>query len=40
MNNEGINPNYKGALRDTVMIRFVGVPNIEELDFYEGYSKL
>lgn len=40
MNNEDMNPNYKGAVRDTVMTRFVRVPNIEELDFYEWYSKL
>lgn len=33
-------PLYKGAVRDTVMTRFVRVPNIEELDFYERYSKL
>lgn len=33
-------PIYKGAVRDAVMTRFVRVPNIEELDFYERYSKL
>lgn len=33
-------PVYKGAGRGIVMTRFVRVPNIEELDFYERYSKL
>lgn len=35
-----IPPIYKGAVVNTVMTRFVRVPNIEELDFYERYSKL
>lgn len=33
-------PIYKGAVRDTVMTKYVRVPNIEELEFYERYSKL
>lgn len=33
-------PIYKGAFWGVVMTRFVRVPNIEELDFYERYSKL
>lgn len=35
-----IPPIYKGAVVNTVMTEYVRVPNIEELDFYERYSKL
>lgn len=31
---------YEGAVKDVVMTKYVRVPNIEELDFYERYSKL
>ena len=33
-------PLYKGAVRDVAVTKYVRVPNIEELDFYERYSKL
>lgn len=35
-----ISPLFKGSVRVVVLTKYVRVPNIEELDFYERYSKL